>query len=210
MVKMGTKSDAGKGDAPRPLSISREQYEKNYMKIFGEPMKDLMLDIETLGNKPDAVIVQIGACYFDRYTGEIGDTFSINIRPQDCINQGFTVDGDTIKWWMEQAEHSWTIGGLDLRPALERFKQFAKDAKYVWSHATFDVPILTNAYKKLIIGMPFHYRAARDLRTLVDLANIEYTPSAERECQHDALGDCKYQVEYAVRCINKLKGETND
>jgi len=37
--------------------------------------KDIMLDIETMGIRPTSAIVQLGACYFDRITGEIGDKF---------------------------------------------------------------------------------------------------------------------------------------
>ena len=42
-------------------------------------MKDVMIDFETLGNSNNAVVVQIGACYFDRKTGEIGYKFETNI-----------------------------------------------------------------------------------------------------------------------------------
>jgi len=42
---------------------------------MGTLMKDVMLDVETLGTKSTAAIIQIGACYFDRETGEIGDKF---------------------------------------------------------------------------------------------------------------------------------------
>ncbi len=41
-------------------------------------MRDCMIDFETLGTGPDAAIIQVGACYFDRVTGEIGATFKRN------------------------------------------------------------------------------------------------------------------------------------
>ena len=47
-------------------------------------MKDLMVDIETLGVSHDSVITQIGACYFDRNTGEIGAKFIANIDLSSC------------------------------------------------------------------------------------------------------------------------------
>jgi hypothetical protein len=65
-------------------------------------MKDIMIDIETLGTGTRGLITQIGACYFDRNTGEIGDKFCENIQIQDALDNGFEVRGDTIKFWLEQ------------------------------------------------------------------------------------------------------------
>lgn len=169
-----------------------------------------MVDIETLGCKPNAVIVQIGACFFDRDTGEMGAQFIENVCPQDCIDKGFTVDGDTIKFWLEQEKHDWVKEGQNLRDVLGDFRVFAKSCKYVWAHATFDFPILVYAYNHLCIDLPFHYRAMRDLRTLVDLAGIEYHTAKERKGSHNALADCRYQVKYCVECLNKIKHGKGD
>jgi hypothetical protein len=38
-------------------------------------MNNLMLDLETMGNKPNAPIVAIGAVFFDPATGELGPQF---------------------------------------------------------------------------------------------------------------------------------------
>ena len=64
-------------------------------------MEDLMLDIETMGNRSTSAIIQIGACYFDRVTGEIGETFLENILLKSSVEDwGLTVDSLTIQWWM--------------------------------------------------------------------------------------------------------------
>lgn len=39
-------------------------------------MKNLMIDLETMGNSSNAAIVSIGACFFEPSTGEIGEKFS--------------------------------------------------------------------------------------------------------------------------------------
>lgn len=168
-------------------------------------MKDLMLDLETLGTRPTSIIVQIGACYFDRHTGGIGKQFAINIDTGSCLMAGLTVDQGTIDWWRTQSNKSWLYDIMNIQDALDEFSKFAKDAEAVWSHATFDAPILHNAFAVCKKKLPYHYRASRDIRTLVDLSGVEY--KVEKDAvTHNALEDCIRQVEYCVKCFNKLKG----
>jgi exodeoxyribonuclease VIII len=168
-------------------------------------MQDLMVDIECMGKVPDAVIVQIGACYFDRYTGEVGKTFSGNIS---LLNTSGQFDGSTVLWWLEQSKKGNALSFLNNTETeeyvLSTFRYFANDAKRIWSHATFDFVLLQNALRRLSIPL-LPYRSARDIRTLVDLAgntNIRRTEGKS----HDGLEDCLYQVKYCVECFNKLKG----
>jgi hypothetical protein len=170
-------------------------------------MKDLMLDIETLGVRPTSVIIQIGACYFDRYTGEVGDKFTENISIKSCLEQKFTIDSNTISWWMQQENKSWGDNPKSIFEVLTTFTDFVKKAKYIWSHSTFDIPILANAYNAIDKKLPFHYRATRDIRTLTHLAGHQRNESKTdlNDKTHNALDDCVYQVEYCVKCFNKLK-----
>ena len=174
-------------------------------------MKDLMVDIETLGNTSTSVITQIGACYFDRYTGEIGTEFLVNISPQSCIKYDLTMDWDTIKWWMNQPKEnwSWMDDCQSLLMALNQFYDFARKCETAWAHATFDFPILMNAYKAINHKVPFHYRAMRDIRTLVDLAGLPYNKEKKNKT-HNALDDCKYQVKYCVECFNALRKDEDE
>lgn len=172
-------------------------------------MNDLMLDIETLGVRPTSVIVQIGACYFDRKTGEISKSFIENISIKSCLDYGLTVDGETLAWWMQQKDRSWGANPESLLETLCAFRDFAKKAKYVWSHSTFDIPILINAYNVIKVPLPFHYRATRDIRTLTHLAGHQRNESKvdPNDKTHNALSDCIYQVKYCVECFDKLRKE---
>jgi len=171
-------------------------------------MKDIMLDLETLGTSNNAVIIQLGACYFDRVTGEIGEKLLVNISPESCIEAGLTMDASTVKWWIQQskeAQNTLFKADTDLFNALENFSKFAKKAKAIWSHATFDFVILMNAYKKSGRKPSFYYRSARDIRTLVDLGR---PTEAKREgIHHNALDDCLFQVKYVVEAINNLRSK---
>jgi len=174
-------------------------------------MKDLMLDLETLGTRPTSVIIQLGACYFDRNTDEtglpnIGDTFLVNICIGSSLMQGLTVDKQTIDWWREQKSKTWLVDSPnDINEALEKFQKFISiKVDAVWSHATFDFPILVNAFQACNLKLPFHYRTARDIRTLVDLSGLDYNKE-KKDKTHDALEDCIYQVQYCVDCFKKLE-----
>lgn len=175
-------------------------------------MKDIMLDLETLGTRHDAMIIQIGACYFDRETGEIGRAFSVNIDPKGYEDK-FTIDYGTIAWWFQQSDAARraVMGNtLSLEEALRILGDFFFDPSDVciWSHATFDMPILANAFNIVGIKNRLPFRNARDIRTLMDLAGPS-APMSRDGIHHNALDDCKYQVEYCVQAMQKLKHGTH-
>ncbi len=179
-------------------------------------MKDVMIDIETLGNGKNACVVQIGACYFNRTTGEIGETFKRNISAQSAVKSGAEIDADTVLWWLKQSKDA--VASITAEPqepitdVFNALNDFLSNAKNIWSHATFDFVIIQETYKRLGIKMKFRYSAARDIRTLVDLANVhdKFDNAALRVgTHHDGLDDALHQVKYCVICFNKLAGKTN-
>lgn len=169
-------------------------------------MKDIMIDLETLGTSFNALITQIGACYFDRHTGEIGDTLDINIEIGSSLDKGFSVDSGALKFWFN---HSPTFlnNAVSIEKALALFGDFITKKSLIWCHATFDAIILANAYERINQGIPYSYRNVRDIRTLTDLAKLERKDRAEGNKDpktHNALEDAIYQVGYCTECFNKL------
>ena len=170
---------------------------------------DVMIDLETLGNGDHAAICQIGACYFDRYTGEIGNTFKINVNAASAAKHGGQLDASTVYWWLSQSQEArdsiLADPKLDIVDAMNKLNAFLAGAHRIWSHATFDFVIISNTFRKLGIKPLFSYRAARDIRTLVDLANVTVTKTERTGTHHDGLADALHQVKYCVKAINKLK-----
>lgn len=170
-------------------------------------MKDVMLDLETMGCRHDAMIVQIGMCYFDRDTGEIGHKMKINVRHAN--DDRFTVDWGTMNWWLSQSEaarKSITDKPDSLSPekACELASIFLEDCECVWSHATFDMPIFQNMFETCGVRYPVSYKASRDISTLLNQANHTFSHSTRTDTHHDALDDCIFQVGYCVEAMNKL------
>lgn len=175
---------------------------------------DIMIDIETMGNSPTSAIVQIGAVAFDRQTGEIKDRFLVNVDLQSEMKNGFTVDASTIEWWMEQKDKTWMVPIHLRKSTVVALKELSRwisvnitNRGYIWSHSTFDAPIITYHYDKMGMAQPVRYGKWLDLRTISVMAKGVYSvPKSERpEGAHDALVDATYQVEWFTKCYNAIK-----
>lgn len=173
---------------------------------------DIMVDIETLGTATDSVITQIGAVKFERMTGKIIEKFVVNIDIQDCLRLGLTVDAGAVKFWFDQTKRTFLENTVPLERALYRFGVFCTDPEIYtgfktgphkgWAHATFDFPILDNAYRKIGLTFPMKHRNLRDIRTLGELAgNPKYSDLPKT---HDALDDCIRQIDYCANCFRIL------
>jgi len=174
-------------------------------------MKDIMIDLETMGRNPDAAVIQIGACVFDRNTGETGAEFLLNVDLQSCIDIGCSITGDTVYWWMQQSEDARSIvskPGLPVKDVLNKLVEFVKAVPdhRIWSHEGFDFPILKTLFAKSGIKEPWRYSAGRGIRAVVDLSGIDYKTSLRAGVAHTALDDCKHQVTYLCKAIAILRG----
>lgn len=178
-------------------------------------MKHVMLDIETLGNKTNSVILSIGACYFDPSTGEIGKTLSVHVSAEDCVERGLNMDASTVLWWLDQESDAQSkitkgqIGALSLGEALATLSDFIDSNAQVWGNgATFDNAIIKNAYEKTSKQAPWKFWNDRDVRTIVELGHqVGFNPKRDMPFEgvrHDALDDAKHQAKYVSAIWQKL------
>ncbi len=168
---------------------------------------DMMLDLETLGTKPGAAIVQIGACFFDRNSGAILEAFQRNVSIQSNFDIGLIAEANTLNWWLNKQDITWLTNPSSIIMALTSLAAFIKGRKVtVWSHSAFDIPILNIAYTNTALRIPFDFRSTCDLRTLVALSGIDYKNEQKypKPNAHDALSDCEYQISYLVDCLKSL------
>ncbi len=163
-------------------------------------LNNVMVDLETLGRDPGAVIVSIGAVKFDRERETLNGDFYTNIMIQSCFDAGLTADGATIQWWMEQPDevrHAlFRPDPLPLRVALSAFAEFYRGCEHIWSHgSTFDIPILNAGYRALNEQRPWSSRHIRDTRTLFSLVPQSVLESLQSEgLRHHALHDASRQA----------------
>lgn len=170
----------------------------------------ITFDLETLGTNSTAPIVQIGAVKFTK-GGKILDKFLRNIAPDSLQKYDFDVEYRTIYWWLNRdKEVIDTVFGEDnkytnIQKAMYDFLNWVgEDNKHgtVWSHATFDPPILKNTLKTVGVAMPFHYRAWKDIRTLTRIVGSTGEEIKPRvSMKHNALSDAVYQAGYISQLL---------
>jgi DNA polymerase III epsilon subunit-like protein len=174
-------------------------------------MKHVMLDLETMGNRPYSAIISIGAVQFYLKTGETGAEFHRHIDLKSSMDARLRVDPSTIEWWMSQSDEARAkitkANKVSLDQALKEFRVFMGKSKYIWGNsARFDCGLLSNAYELLKMDTPWQHWDERDVRTLVSFAPHIKKQVVGDGVPHDAIEDCKIQIEYCSKIWNTLKG----
>jgi len=171
-------------------------------------MKNIMLDLETMGITANSAIIAIGACEFDDF--EITKEFYINVDLEKMIRKGFDIDGSTIMWWMKQSDEAREVfQGKKASPAeaLEAFREFmGKNPRdiQVWGNGSdFDNTLLINMFQKYGVKSPWDFWNNRCFRTLK--ASFPQLKIERKGTHHNALDDAKFQAEYLIELVNKHK-----
>lgn len=182
-------------------------------------LNDLMVDIETLGTKPGAVILSVAAVRFNIETGETGEIFNEKIDIGSCLDAGLVINADTLKWWMTQNEEARNkVFGVNQNPrdfislenALTKFSYFATKIPNcdIWANSPrFDVGILENAFNKVGMTIPWRYSREMDVRTLSAIAPEIRSEIKFEGVQHDALDDCYHQIKYCTAIWKHINRE---
>ena len=166
---------------------------------------NVMLDLETLGNGSQSVIISIGAVEFDKH--ELYREFYAVIDPESCVKAGLKMDTSTVMWWMKQSDQAraaFNEKGVSLSTALSDFMDWLDDKALVWGNgATFDNVILDNAYRATGLAKPWKYNADRCYRTLKAL--YPQVPLGARSgTYHNALDDARHQAIHASKILNLI------
>lgn len=187
------------------------------------PHVDVSFDLETLGIRADALILSIGACKFDRHTGEIGEQFYRIIDITDPLGGG-TIDASTVVWWMNQSQAARDaiftktdaldapMERVNLRQALVEFSEFigfddTLTERYpnatLWQRGDKDAQWLTSAYEGMNLQVPFAYWQTSDQRTLTSLFK-PFLPT-RYGVAHNSLDDAIYQAQCLVNVFKRLQ-----
>jgi len=177
-------------------------------------MTAVMLDLETLGTRPDCVIMTLGAVKFDPFNPdrEPGPGIYLRMDLEEQLALGRTVDDSTIEWWAQQDSRVRTEAwdGTDrssiheLKRELNRFLVGVDD---IWSQGpVFDIAILEDLYRSQNWGFPWSFWQIRDSRTLF---KVHGDPRQKgRDQAHNALLDCVYQAQAVQQIFKGIKAPT--
>jgi len=172
---------------------------------------DIMLDIETLGTRPQSVVLTVGAVKFDPYASDVNtdDGLYVRINVDEQIALGRHVHQDVIDWWGKQAEdvREEALGDHErdsVSSFLGKLNKFLVGTDNIWCQGpAFDAVILEDLYRDMETPMPWNFWQIRDSRTLFKTFGDPRDKDAKGA--HNALIDCYYQAT-AVQQIYKQQG----
>lgn len=162
----------------------------------------IMIDLETMGTRPNAPIIAIGAVMFDG--NAILDEFYVNIDLESAVDDGHAVvDPKTVLWWMEQggeARSALRENKKKVLTALYEFRDWLKpvDPDGVWGNgASFDNIILSETYRRLNLTPPWEFWKDRCYRTMKGM--YPQIKMDRTGVHHNALDDAKSQALHLIK-----------
>ena len=172
---------------------------------------DIMLDIETLSTRPDAVVLTLGAVKFSPWASEVDTDTGLYVRVD--VDEQLALDRhvqqDTVEWWGKQAEEvrEEALGDANrtsVTELLDQLNKFVVGVDNIWCQGpVFDILILENLYRQVERPTPWQFWQIRDSRTLF---GVHGDPRGKGpKGAHNALIDCYYQAE-AVQQVYKQQG----
>jgi len=173
-------------------------------------MSDIVLDIETLSTRPDAVVLTIGAIKFSPFADDIDATngFYTRIDVDEQIGMGRHISEDTIQWWgklpAEVREDAMGEHNRDsVEKALAGLNKFLVGSENIWVQGpVFDIATLENLYRQMLMPPPWHFWNIRDSRTLF---GVHGDPRERNKAGlHNALEDCVSQAQGVQQIYNRL------
>lgn len=177
-------------------------------------MQNLMVDLETRGNKPGCALLSIGAVFFDEERG-LGEEFYIVVKRDGQEAMGLHEDPETMAWWDKQSAEARQVlhlsenseEAVSLVDALDQFTAFI-DAYAepgikkvnIWGNGSdFDNAILAVAYMARHQNVPWEFWNNRCFRTLKAMFPGHKMPRSGTH--HNALDDAKTQAEHACKLL---------
>lgn len=172
-------------------------------------MRDVMVDIETLGTKPGSAIVSIGAVAFDPDAGTLGVEHYGVVSLASSLAYGATVDADTVSWWGRQKPEAQRVlfealspNAASLHAALADLSTFLRSigdvaGLRIWGNGSdFDNVLLLAAYQQTGSVAPWEFWNNRCFRTAKNMFR-GFEPTREGE-HHNALDDARHQARHAL------------
>lgn len=163
----------------------------------------LVIDFETLGNRPDTAVLGLGAVLFGRQKILDEKLWYFDLQGQLEVGRR-SVNAETLVWWMGQSDKARNIfdkiatGGMLLKDFAPEFVEFAKrggpDVR-VWANDTaFDTSIAEDILIKLGHRPPWKFWNRRCYRTMKACFDIDRKFEGTK---HDPIDDSRHQA----RCL---------
>ncbi len=159
-----------------------------------------MIDIETLGTKPNAVILSVGAIKFDPYSNSEpfdGKHWRLDVDAQ--TEKDREVNEDTLAWWAKQdpaiqEDAFGESGRTDCVQFMKELNAWLTGCESVWCQGPqFDMVILENLFTQFDHHKGWAFWQIMDCRTLFNIMP-EDPRKAIQQNLHSADEDAYYQA----------------
>ncbi len=167
-------------------------------------MKNIMVDLETMGQGRNAAIVAIGAVKFN--AEGTGETFYAKIDLNEAVSFGMEMDPDTVIWWLKQddaARKELTDGKtIPLLEVMEMLERYISEDSVVWGNGSdFDNVILGEIWKSLGREIPWKFWNSQCYRTIKNTnRDVKMT---RKGTHHNALDDAISQAEHLIEIAKR-------
>ncbi len=152
-------------------------------------MRNVVLDLETMGTRPDSAVMSIGAVCIE--TGE--EFYKVITNPSGYC------DPETARWWMRQADavreavcvvgESEGLVTLLFRRWLDDLRDADPDNRdlRIWGTEGFDTTVLDSLYGRVGTHPPWMYYEVRGLETAFELLGVDKNVVPWAGTQHIAI-----------------------
>lgn len=161
-------------------------------------MRELMIDIETLGSTVRSPVLEIGSVVFEGNNIIAEDLQRLDLQQQ--FNLRRMPDWSTLTWWMAQnpAVREQVFGGYrgNCQQALQKFHIFVdkQNPQRIWCKGlSFDLPIIESLLMDFKLPPPpWKFWDTRDARTVIALLGKDGRVKAQNA--HSSIDDCRHQI----------------
>jgi len=169
-----------------------------------------MLDIETLGQDTNAVVLSAAVLAFNPVNQNVTGGITFLFDPEDQKQR--TIDFDTVSWWVKQspeASSHWLskerpstpTSLLELNRRVEALKLLttrgAQDVRWWAKSPSFDKALMESLYRDFGLTPPWGFRDWRDVRTVSEF--LKDKSPIRPEIPHDPLSDAEAQAKLVMR-----------
>lgn len=173
-------------------------------------MNNIMLDLEALDSARSAIIVSIGAVYFDLHTSKLGDEFYVEISTKgikDQYEKGRTFSFETFNWWMAQSDSARNVflkNGHEKKATIVALGQFITFCSKgvapikMWGNGVdYDNVVLRDVFETYNMTAPWKYGNNRCYRTVKNMFG-DRAPLEREGAHHNGLDDAKTQARHLI------------
>jgi hypothetical protein len=164
----------------------------------------IILDIETLSRRPDALVTEIGAIAFNR--SDFVETSCLLLHP-DFFGQlaiGRHVCPETIAFHRDNKTLPSPVGDMPLKDTVHHLRTFIRNHRpeRVWIQGQdFDRPIIESLCRSVGEDLPWEYYRTADSRTAWNLA---FPGQKHDKRPHHAVPDCRATLKDLARSLIHL------